>query len=131
VQSLLRRKTKRAKKTTEGNNMKEDEKMEVKKGMEKEYVKYVNKNQDGYGNAAVTAGAKVGKALTEGKSLQESHDEMYGCDLTGFLSGCVAETIAHFHPRGEEFRTFWNKENGVTDDVKGVVNPAIFAIGEK
>ena len=87
----------------------ENEKMEVKKGLEKKYEEYVKKNQDGYGHAIIIAGAKVGKALSEGKTCKEAHDEMYGEDLTGFMAGCVAQAISHFHSRGEEFRKFWNK----------------------
>ena len=110
--------------------MKKEEEMQVKKGLEKEYEKYVKKNQDGYGNAAVIAGAKVGKALSEGKTCKKAHDEMYGCDLTGFLAGCVAQAISYFHLRGEEFRKWWNKSYGV-EEGKGVVNPAIMTIKEK
>ena len=110
--------------------MKEIENMEVKKGLEKEYTEYVKNNQDGYGNAAVKAGAKVGKALSKGKTCKEAHDEMYGEDLTGFLAGCVVQAVSHFHPRGEEFRIFWNKKFGIKEDKKGVVNPAIMTIGE-
>lgn len=111
--------------------MKSEEEMIVKKGMEEEYEKYVAKNQDGYGNAAIRAGAAVGKTLTEGKTLKESYDAMYGHDLTGALAGCVASAIVHFHKRGDEFRKFWNKQYGVSENKKGIVNPAIITIGEK
>jgi len=112
--------------------MKEDEKMIVKSGMEKEYEDYVTKNQDGYGNCVVVATARVGKALSEGKSLKESHDAMHSSGLTGFMAGCLAQSIHHFHERGEEFRVFWNKMNGIKDEkAKGVVNPALFTIGDK
>ncbi len=110
--------------------MNENEMMEVKEGMEKEYEEYVKKNQDDYGNCAVVAGAQVGKALTEGKDCKTAHDGMYGCDLTGALAGCTASAIAHFHKRGEEFRIWWNKEHGIDDPKKqGTVNPAIMTIG--
>ncbi len=111
--------------------MKEKEKMEVKKGLEKEYKDYVKKNQDGYGNACILAGASVGKALSEGKTCKEAHDGMYGNDLSGFMAGCVASAVSHFHSRGEEYRKFWNKLWGIEEDKKGVVNPAIITIGDK
>lgn len=110
--------------------MKETEKMEVKKGLEKEYEDYVKKNQDGYGNAVIVAGAKVGKALSEGKTCKEAHNEMYKNDLTGFMAGCLASAISHFHSRGEEFKEFWNRQYGIKN-AKGVVNPAIITIKDK
>ena len=51
--------------------MRDDEKMTVKPEFEADYEKYVNNNQDSYGNACVVAGAAVGAALDEGKSPQE------------------------------------------------------------
>ncbi len=110
--------------------MKKEEEMQVKKGLEKEYEEYVKKNQDDYGNAIIIAGAQVGKSLSERKSCKEAHDKMYGFDLTGFMAGSVAQAITYFHPRGEEFKKFWNKKFDV-EDVEGVVNPAILTIKEK
>lgn len=36
--------------------------------------------------------------------------------------------ISHFHPRGEEFRVYFNKANGGTGEEKGTINPAILTI---
>lgn len=108
--------------------MRDDEKMTVKPEFEADYEKYVNNNQDGYGNACVVAGAAVGAALDEGKSPQEAHDTMYGQGLTGFMAGCVAQAVSHFHPKGEEFRKWWNAKHNVSEDEKGVVNPAILVL---
>jgi len=109
--------------------MKDEEKMSVKKGHEKEYEDYVAKNQDGYGNCAVRAGASVGKLLDEGKTAMEAEKGMNGHDLTGALAGCAAMAVTHFHPRGEEFKVFWNKLCGGTGEEKGVANPAIVTLG--
>ena len=107
--------------------------MIIKKGLETEYKKYVEMNsKDGYSKAVVDAGEAIGNALDEGISMKEAHDKMYGHDLTGFMAGCVAQAIAHFHPKGEEFRVWWNAENGIKDTkTKGVVNPAIMTIKAK
>jgi len=109
--------------------MRLNETMEVKDWMEKEYENYVKINQDGYGNAVIIAGAKVGKALTEGKTCEEAEHEMNGQGLTGCMAGCVASAIVHFHKRGEEFRVYWNASFGVKEG-KGVVNPAVLIIND-
>ena len=107
--------------------------MKIKKGLEEKYKKYVAINsKDDYSKAVVDAGEVVGKALDEGKTLQEAHDVMHGHDLTGFMAGCVAQAIARYHPRGEEFRVWWNAKNGIKDTKKkGVVNPAIMTLKTK
>lgn len=111
--------------------MKKQEIMDVKKGLEKKYRNYVKKNQDPYGHAVILAGAKVGRALSEGKTCKEANDEMYDEDLTGFMAGCLAQAVSYYHPRGEEFRIWWNKQYGISKDKKGVANPAIMIIGGK
>ncbi len=113
--------------------MRDEEKMEVKPGFEVAYDVFVSKNQDAYGNSAVLAAAHCGRLLTEGKTPVEAEEIGFkGKDLTGFLAGCAAETVAAYHPRGDEFRIYWNKLNGVSEDKAkgGVVNPAILTIGE-
>ena len=104
--------------------------MKIKKGLAKEYKQYVKKNSnDGYSKAVVDAGEAVGQALDQGKTPKQAHDKMYDFDLTGFMAGCLAQAITYFHPRGEEFRVWWNKENGIDDpEQRGVVNPAIMTL---
>lgn len=47
-------------------------------------------------------------------------------------SACAAISMAiHFSPRGEELRKWWNKQHGVSEDKKGVVQPHIMTIGGK
>lgn len=108
--------------------MREDEKMTVKESMQKEYEDYVSKNQDDYGNAVIAATANVAKKLDEGKSCEEAEKAMDGYGLSGFMAGCVASAIVHYHPRGEEFKQFWNKRCGGTGTENGTINPAIITI---
>ncbi len=75
------------------------------------------------------AGASVGKLLDEGKTCEEAEKGMNGHDLTGYMAGAVASAITHFHPRGEEFKKFWNKGYGGTGEEEGTINPAILTIG--
>jgi len=75
-----------------------------------DYDKYVKMNADGYSRAVVVAGEKVMKALADGKTVKESHDEMYGQGLSGFQAGCVATSVREFSPRGGEFGKFWDQK---------------------
>lgn len=105
--------------------------MKVKKGLRKEWNEAKKKNFDGYDQGVVDATEAVGKALDKGKSIQDAHDASYELGITGFMAGCIAQWIAHFHPRGEEFRQWWNKNNQIgTEGDKansgtGVLNPAL------
>jgi len=93
-----------------------------------EWENYVQKNDDPYGSAVVDVVVKVCENLDKGMSCEEA--ERLGIkdsDITGFQAGCMAAAIAHFHPRGEEFKLYWNKQFGKGDE-KGVINPAIFTI---
>jgi len=105
-------------------------KMKITEGKEKEYKKYVRINsKDGYSSCVVRATEAVGKVLDEGKSPSDAM-EIKNKDLdelTGFMAGCLAKIIVHFHPRGKEFQKWWNSQYGVKSD-KGTVNPAILKI---
>jgi len=111
--------------------MKKNEKMTVKDGLEEKYKSYVEVNQDSYGHGVVVAGSAVGKLLDEGKTPEEAEEGMNGKNLTGFMAGAVAGVINYFHPRGEEFNKWWNKDNGGTGEEKGTINPAILTVKEK
>lgn len=108
----------------------------VKPELKDEWREYADKNtQDFYSAGVVEASILVGKALSDGKSPEESERAMDELDgLTGFQAGAVASTISHFHPRGEEFRKFWNRKHmseQEAEEATGVVNPAIFTISPK
>ncbi len=98
----------------------------------REYAK--NNTDDGY-SAAVIEGTVGGlRALADGKTTAEAEKACTAAE-TGFQMGCVAKGLAHFAPRGDEFRAYWNRKYMTEDQaVKadasgGVVNPAILTIG--
>jgi len=115
--------------------LEDKEQLTVKDGMEAEWEESVNKNRDSYGYGVVLATSLVGKALDEGKSPEEADNASDGIGITGFMAGCVAHWIAHYHPRGEEFRRWWNKAMQIHDEGEkanesgGVLNPALLNIG--
>lgn len=45
-------------------------------------------------------------------------------DMTGVMMGAMAKSVCYFHPKGEIFRDYWNK-NFIeeAETAKGVVNP--------
>jgi hypothetical protein len=112
--------------------MKDGEKITTKPGLEKEWEEAVAKNQDGYGHAVVDVTVKACKYLDEGLSCKKAEDKgVKGSGITGFMAGCMAQWITYFHPRGEEFRKYWNKQFGIKEDKKGVVNPAVVTVETK
>ena len=104
--------------------------MKIKKGLEEEYRNYVELNaNNGYSKAITDATEVLGNALDEGKTCEEAEDiACKDAGLTGFMAGCMARAIAYYHPRGKEFKKYWNAQFGVKK-AKGVVNPAILTIG--
>lgn len=103
--------------------------MSLKPGTEKEWeeTKKVNM-KDAYSRCVVCTVLDVGAKLDSGESPEVAMKYAgHKYDITGFQAGCVAQWVAHFHPRGEEFRVWWNKEYGVSSD-KGVVNPAVMTL---
>jgi hypothetical protein len=100
----------------------------MKKELKEEYDNYVKKNsEDGYSKAVVKAGEVVMKLLDEGKTPEEAEQGLYNLDLTGFMAGAAIQAVCHFHERGEEMKTWWNRSYGV-ENGEGVVNPAIMTI---
>lgn len=96
------------------------------------WKEYVEKNMDDFYSASIVkASIKIMKALSEGKDPKEAEKEIEGMGITGFQAGCVAQTVSYFHPRGEEFREYWNSKFLTEEEAKktkGVVNPAILTI---
>lgn len=106
--------------------------MKLKEGLEQEWNLFKEKNtQDAYSKCAYDASVSVMEALDSGATPEEAKKKMYGHELTGFLAGCVAQTVSYFSPRGEEFRSFWNNQYGISEDKEGVVNPALMTIKSK
>lgn len=104
--------------------------MKVKQGLEEKYKHYVEVNQeDEYSKAFIDAGEAFGTALDEGKTCEEAEKAMLEKEegLTGFMVSSIMKTMAHFNPRGEEVRVWWNEKNGVKSE-KRIVNTAVLNI---
>lgn len=102
-----------------------------------EYKTYVeNNSQDGYSRAVIDYGEAWGKMMqieiAKGRSVKEVADECQKglgfLGITGFQYGCAVKGLAHFWKHGEDLRKWHNKVYGVSEDKKGVVNPAILTI---
>jgi len=105
--------------------MKDQDAITTKPGLAEEWSDAVDKNKDSYGYGVVQATVPVCKALDDGLSCEEAEKACYGLGITDFMAGCMAQWIIYFHPRGEEFKKYWNKHCGGTGDEDGVINPAI------
>jgi hypothetical protein len=93
-----------------------------------------NNTQDGYSAGVVDASLRVMQALSEGKTPEEAEKVTYEMGITGFMAGGMAQAVSHFHPRGDEFKQYWNRQfmdEKNAETAKGVVNPAILTIGQK
>lgn len=104
-----------------------EKKMKIKENLKEEYEKYVKINQeDEYSKACIDSGEIFGNALDEGKTPEEANEIMCETEngLTGFMASMIMKSLAHFHPRGEEVRVWYNDRNGVKSE-KRIVNTAI------
>jgi len=109
--------------------------MTVKPELEGEYREYVEMNsKDPYSRGVLTASCMVAQGLDDGLSIKNAVDTINELGITGFMAGCMAQAISRFHPRGEEFRQWWNRDNQISDEgdraneAGGVLNPAILNI---
>ncbi len=104
----------------------------VRKDKLKEWNEYVEENtQDPYSAEVVRASIRVMKALSEGKTPKEAEKEIAKMKLSGCMEGFVAQAVAYFHPRGEEFGRNLNRDllpEEEAEKSEGVVNPAILKI---
>lgn len=112
-----------------GNRMEE---FKIKPELIEEWKKIAGENcTDAYSFGVVTATIAVFGGLDRGLSPKEANEAAYGMGISGFMAGCMAQYVSKFHIRGDEFRVFWNKEWGVTEETDGVVNPAIVTFKTK
>lgn len=103
--------------------------MKIIPGKEQDYKEYCEINShDDYSNACIIAGERVGDLLDAGKTPKQAEKGMYGLGLTGFMAAMVCRGIWKYHPRGEEFKAYWNKKHGGTGDENGTMNPAVMDI---
>ena len=121
-------------KTKTSGFMEEGENL-IKPELKEEWKEFVyNNTKDFYSAGVVEASLRVMRALSEGKTPKEAEETVYEMGITGFQMGCVVQTFTHFHPRGEEFRQYWNRQylsEEEAEKAKGVVNPAILTISSK
>ena len=114
--------------------------MKILAGKEKKYKDWYDKNSDGYSRACFTYAERWAELLeveirkTDDvmKCIDENADRLsHEADtegITGFMYGCAVIILSQYWEYGEELRKWHNKEYNY--DGKGVVNPAIMAIGK-
>ncbi len=101
----------------------------------------VKNNDDPYGKACVDVARRVMEIL-DGDNPQgvlDTHalicraDKEAAGGITGFMSGCVAQMVAHCHSRGNEFRMAFNGEHGISEKEAGgsIINPALMTVKVK
>ncbi len=97
-----------------------------------EWMQCVDKNtNDAYSCCVVETTLLCLKKLQEGATCEEV-EKIYGeMGLTGYMAGAVSSMIVHFSTRGNEFKQYWNKKFGITEEEKGVVNPAVLVLSQK
>lgn len=97
----------------------------------KKWQEYLEINQDPYGLGCLEVASKLGKNLDDGMSPAGAEKAaVKGSGITGYMMGVVAQVIWTMHPRGEEFKKYFNGEFGADPDADGIVNPAIMTVGE-
>ncbi len=112
--------------------------MKIKQGLEEKYKKYTtvipdreDSSGDEYCQEIVNTAERVGTLLDEGKTPEEAEKEgTHGFGLTGNMVGEAMLIVAHFNPRGEEMKVWWNKRCGGTGEEKGTINPALLTFKE-
>ena len=92
-----------------------------------------NNSNDGYSVFVVKAVVSMMKKFEEGISFADAEHQVYGEELglSGFMAGATANALSHFAKNGEEYRKYWNKQYGVSEEEKGTVNPAILSLTPK
>jgi len=115
--------------------------MRIRPGMEEEYQKGLDNNQDPYGKAVYTyaerwaelmekdinACGDVTAAVIANFEIRSREADTEG--ITGFMYGCAVHILSACWEYGEILRKWHNKEYGYEGD--GVVNPAILTIKAK
>ena len=94
-------------------------------------------NSDGYGGAALDYAEGWAKLMqieiAKGKTVAECYDYSQKglgfLGITGFQFGCAVSVLSQTWKHGEELRKVHNKKYGVSEEKKGIVNPAILSVG--
>ncbi len=91
------------------------------------------KSNDSYVNFIKEEGKKIAKLIDEGKNLKQI-DKLIDDGHSGNTYGCainIGINTAKDKGKAEKIRREHNKKYGVSEDKKGVVNPAILTIKHK
>lgn len=91
------------------------------------------KSDDAYANFVKKEGKKIAKLIDKGKTLKQI-DKLISDEHSGNTYGWalnIGINTAKNKENAEKVRITHNKEYGVSEDKKGIVNPAVLTIGEK
>lgn len=106
----------------------------VKPETAEEWLQFVDNNSnDGYSVFVVKAVISMMRKFEEEISFDDAEQQVY-CEelgLSGYMAGATANALSHFAKQGEEYRKYWNKKYGVSEEEKGTVNPAILSLTQK
>lgn len=119
--------------------LRSSEYIRVKNGLGLEWQRTVNINRySDYGYAVILATIAVIKELDDtDRTPEQAFTAIDDLGLTGFMAGAAAQQVSYFHPRGEEFRTWYNlktqiRDEGVKANASGsILNPALLVLGVK
>ena len=119
--------------------------MRIKSGMEDDWAKTVENNDDPYGKAGVGFARRwaetMEKRLDAGEKLEDiaeptSHEaDTEG--ITGFMYGCAVSVLSACWEHGEDLRRWHNidtqigSEGEKANESGGCLNPAILSVGKK
>jgi len=104
---------------------------------EKEWVEWANNNtKDAYSACCVKAVMLVSAGLDKGMTPEEAANETDKLGLTGNQMSGVVHAVSYYHPRGDEFRRWWNLrvggKQGTEANKKGTtLNPAVITVKER
>ncbi len=109
----------------------------VKNGLGLEWQRVVNVNRySSYGFGVILASiAVLNKLNAPSTSPEKAFSAIDNMGLTGYMAGATAQRVSYFHPRGEEFRHWYNlktqiRDEGVKANASGsVLNPALLVLG--
>lgn len=106
----------------------------IKPELVDDWQEFVDNNcDDGYSAYVVKATVSMMKKFEEGIPFEEAEQQVYAEELglSGFQAGCAASALSKFAKQGDEYRKYWNKQYGIEEEEKGVVNPAVLYIKNK
>lgn len=118
--------------------------MKIREGLEADYAKYKEINNDPYGGEVVRYGAAwadlMESRLADGEKLEDIAEqtsrEADTGGITGYMYGAACSALAHFWIHGEPLRRWHNiktqigHEGEKANESGGTLNPALLNIGD-